>query len=1028
MADITTNQTYLNLISTAIQDFDSIYGALVDRGVASYGDTLTNNKYDTGIATAEYAGLIRKLYKVTDESSAEVSLGTYALTYKPSITNVKSAINNKTGVITLSPSEIAVIDSKTTLTGTLKTLSLTETSLTKKDSAYVYANESSDTIISDVSIKAGSVEIDLASATISSWEATATTKSVALGTELGTNLKTELGTTDNAGDYKAFTLTPTVEITGKTEVTVGAKEGYSISDGYISASDITIKSNKTEVDTTKELASAAASTLYIKKAGLKNVTANGDIGFNGSQLTSVAYDKETQTWAGEGYDIVASATLTVSGDITSGYLESDGKLSADQSSSTTQIFRVAKGSVSDITLTNTHTVSGDEEILAAESETDVYTIKVKTNAIDSDHSVTAGYITEELKGFNISAAEESTDIRIAAGSVTATSDISVKTVTGANVHLENGTDRHEIKINIGSIIENKTIKEGYVTEKDISVTPVAAKDVSIFLDNPTHTCEGGLTITAVDVDENGEIEGNYPAGTSALFLKEAPKGRDYFSIVANSTCTVGIGYTPTGLTGGWTETYYLPKAELKYIKDDEKGNLITVETGGYLPAGLLTEISQISGTLDIAEVYSSLTLASTPVDGKYTITAGYNGTSSSLGYFNGQESFKGGTLEIDQGKADIKATIETLEFVENSAVASGENYTLNVKADGTVKTTVTNGLIKSNDLTFNEKASTSGASEKITLTSAITVKKAGLSLSANTVDVDMVESNYFSKSETKFAVTPKLSASQTVTVTPTEGYLTAADAKTLSVAQGEATTYYLKEASVGSIATASDSAAITLAGNFDETVAGDYTINLAAGSVVKATVDVEEGYLTKKTQTNTIAVTGNDFTVAHGSVKSEIETVTTNVTSTDVALSGTKGEGTWYVIKGNASATSKVTVTEGYIKDVAADKDLTNSSASATEAQAWVKGVNLSTVKDTTLNKDVYEYSGVGIETVAGEGGENTQVAADVQYISVAESYAKHDIKVSLHADAMGSKVREEFAKLQARLLGNQVTKTTGAI
>lgn len=1011
----TTNQTYLSLITQAISDFDSIYGALVERGVATYG-TLSGTTYETGVATSAYADLVRKLYKVTDKNSNEVSLGTHDLEYKDTLTATSISVNAQSGLITLTPGAVAVIGGTTTVTYTLTPVSITDTNLGKDETngVYKYVTEN-DKLIKDVTIAAGKIELDIEKAEVSSWEPTVQTTTMAPGNQLGADiLKNELA--EGETGYTSFTVAPTVNVTGSKTVTLSAGKGFSFTKGYIE--------NVTATDLEKEISTSGtfspdASTLYIKNATLTNVVANGEIDFTSNDITSVADSVA-------GYNISADAALTVSGDVQPGYLSAGTELKSDKATDINKVFRVKAGHTNPVTLENTLTVSGDKSILAPAGATDVYEITVTSSAIDETKSVEYGFIKSTDANFKVTAGEESETLKIAAGSVEAKAKTSLVSVNGTGASKTEGANNttEAIQVTVQAVFDadEQTTSAGYITTSDVTRTAAAASTYDIHLTKSTVTeFKNNLVATPIDIDENGDAEGNYPAqvGGVNIFTDAAPTDRDYYHINSYASYSISAGYTSTGLTGNTSKDLYLPKAKLAYVEDSEAGKILQVTSGGYLPSGFITELSEITGSLDHAKVYTTLTApAYDAAKGKYIINAVYN-ENSEIGYFNGAADFYGGSYELTKGLATQVASIDETVLGEDGIVANGNKYTVNLTTTGKTKTTITTGYITGSDVTVNGSAVANESEIQLTGETSIELNKATLGLSAKAVDLAATPTGFaFADGQTAYKITPNFGENYKVTIAPTaEGYVKTTDTTEVTLVSGTVQEYYLKAGSVDAITAVAGNSPITLTADFATNESGDYSVQIPTGTTVAATATIHEGYVKGDTPAaGNVAVSSNVLKVDRGSITPTITEVTTAISSTQVALStsNTEENETFYAIKSNASATSSATVSKvGYVKQVDVDDAAT---ANATEDTQYVKGVKLNVVDDTTVAAGkVYSVSGFGVDS----GN-----AVDSQVISTAERYAKYDVKVELHADAMGSNVRSELARLQARLAGSNVTAT----
>lgn len=115
--------------------------------------------------------------------------------------------------------------------------------------------------------------------------------------------------------------------------------------------------------------------------------------------------------------------------------------------------------------------------------------------------------------------------------------------------------------------------------------------------------------TYTDVDKNNEWGDIDPATLFVDSLTEGQKAKDYYTITATGHGSLTTGYIGSNSTAA-TKTVYMPKATLAYITDSDKNKIVEVKTAGFLPAGILHDIGEISGKLDMASL--SVSLPDTP--------------------------------------------------------------------------------------------------------------------------------------------------------------------------------------------------------------------------------------------------------------------------------------------------------------------------------------------------------------------------------------------------------------------------------
>ena len=185
-----------------------------------------------------------------------------------------------------------------------------------------------------------------------------------------------------------------------------------------------------------------------------------------------------------------------------------------------------------------------------------------------------------------------------------------------------------------------------------------------------------------DVDGKGEWGTTSPTSIFVDSLTDAQKAKDYYTITATGSGTLSAGYISANPAAA-TKTVYMPKATLAYVTDSNKNKIIEVKTAGFLPAGVLHDIGEISGTLDIASL--GINLGSTPTynstTGKFDLTATL--AVNSAGYVDGS-STASATASIAKatytGGGLSGATTSTLSVTSGSDYLSTSGKAVTIKA------------------------------------------------------------------------------------------------------------------------------------------------------------------------------------------------------------------------------------------------------------------------------------------------------------------------------------------------------------
>lgn len=216
-----------------------------------------------------------------------------------------------------------------------------------------------------------------------------------------------------------------------------------------------------------------------------------------------------------------------------------------------------------------------------------------------------------------------------------------------------------------------------------------------------------ITSSYTDVDGKGEWGTTDPTSIFVSSLTDAQKAKDYYTITATGSGNLTAGYIGSNPTAA-TKTMYMPKATLAYVTDSNKNKIIEVKTAGFLPAGILHDIGEISGTLDTAEL--TIDLGNTPTysstNNNFTLTATLGVTSA--GYVDSSANVSK-TVAIARatytGGGLSGATTSTL------SISSGSDYTTSTGSKAIV--------VKASNQTISK--------------AAVTVSTAGYDAAGNTV-------------------------------------------------------------------------------------------------------------------------------------------------------------------------------------------------------------------------------------------------------------------------------------------------------
>lgn len=1030
MADNMKNQAYLAYISKAIEDFDKIYGKLVAKGVAVYPTVGSDNKYDTGVATSEYANLISNLYAIKDGNNF-ITPSTSTVAKLTTIDrNVTGAVDTASGVVTFTGLPEGFITTTTIVSTTIETESATFANFKANEEGTSYVYTPNGKIVKDVTLTKGSVSIDAGAFT---HTRTAATGDIVGATAVGTGIASGVigteydanNTYDSNDKFIPIEISPSFKVGCTHTISLDKTKGYDFTAGYIE--DITLQDTTLEIPSVEEEIPVEGFKIYLKKAALSNVTANGDIGFSESDITGISKPATGSNY----YTIKANAALNISGTIDPGYIDSSTKLesSTQGGDSIAAEMYLAKATLGDVTLSADEfktVVTDEDSIGAAVGTTKVnnkYNISVNLPNVSKTITASEGYLKEDDASFSITGTGGTKYISIDHGSIktkTAASLSGIGTLAGFSTALPTGAVASEyseltLSLSATNVLDTAAggFTEGYIKEGDYTLS-AGTGSASVFIKNQKVTSDTvGIKVEAIDA-------GKDPA-TVEILSKTAPTGikpgDDYYRLTATSSATVSAGYSESGTTLGQTEYYYLPKATLEYVEDSTMGNFIQVTSGGYLPTGTLTSITDITGEIDVARV--EVGLSGAIKNGKYVVTAVCDTTKSNAGYFDASESFISNTIEIPVGSVTTDADITSTSFVKADK-KDNSSYTLTVNAVGSVLADVSEGYIRPEDLTVNTQTGKDNVSVSFNKDTTFDITKAVISGVSSDASVDVASTAsgfaFASETETAFSITTVLGTDKTIKAKATTGYIKEEDSEVSLTVGATAQTYYLKEATVGTISATTTASPVTIKTNFADNVTGAYTIDLAENSAVAATATIGEGYTKEATATGSVAVKATAVSVAHGSVTGTVDSksnvITSGTSGLTVYSSDAKAKevsNKTFKITATDTIVASASVTPGYVKS----SDVSKSAAETSTGNAYLAGY------DGTIDGDDYVINNAFVITSGDEAG----TAVDSETIATAGKYVDKNIVINLHGDAMGTNVRSELEKLELRLSGKYVSK-----
>lgn len=1010
MAQLT--QKYVDLVSQAIADFDTIFNALASKGVEKDGVALGTGSVliDNGsVKTSEYAGLISKqLYRVQGVdgvSSTVVAPGGVIANYdgaNKSLAN--SGIKYNADSIVISGN---ITDSG--YYGTTSALSATLTGATASISGAAPTNGTGYTVVGatdkltvapvdnyvlkSIEIKKGSVGVALSEANIDATVNSAATAAIVTGGSI------DNAVLDAAAQDGAYTIKVKASSTYTAEIS--STSGVSLTTpGYVT--EIENADAVAEKSIKETAGNAAEYFISIPKATVSGITGSG-----AADLT-LAGALATVDNAADGYEVKATGTITVdtkNAQINSGYISSSDKIEVSGTPSVTaKSLYIKKGNV------------GNAAGNAAEVNVNVSGVSlsgdkyVATATVDQkySHAIESGYVEADTYEANITGSGK-LEMNKAAAAVTTTGTSLVKSGDAifSEAEIAGG---YKLTVNATTEFDRSLTTEGYLGDVAQIVKPdtaTASKDYYIAKGSVT----ANTTLSTVVKSGSGSVDG--AEGTVSIFVaeKDLDKTRDYYEITATPSAVVNNGYV-TGFTAGETQKSFLPKATLKFVENSEAGNFLQVEKGGYLPSGLIAEIAEITGEMDYASVSVGIgNDFDKTVTGDYTLSlvqgaidAGYI---SSASLSDGKGELK---LNNTYKVAHAAATLENTSAVElGNVVAKGNGYAITASGNATAKFTLTKeGYIKIADVagaTIDGNVATIVAphSDEIELAKAVVAipeaSKVTLSSANNTVLAGDTTSPYYVK--------PVISNGNVVANTTTAGYISTSDKHNLTVTAEEAVVYIkpgVKYESVANVS-ADTNTALQFSGTEEN---GVFKAKLASYEI-PVTGTIEEGYYkgAAATVTGKATVAAKEVSIAKAAVSVSQASGQADVNATEVVLHDSNADATKKFVgvtaSGVASATANVD-TAGYIKDKS------QVTVNAINVASKTKYIEVFNQGETEIEGDNYN-----VITVGGQASGTNETS---MVLPTAAKYVENNTEIRLHADAMGSAVESKLAELEARLAG----------
>lgn len=1025
-----TYAAFASVINSAITDFNSIYDAIKERTGASNTDMATDT---TGIATNAYAGLIKnKLFSISGitDGGAGKHIDTVIAPYFGSYTGKPVTINlgedgnvaiavgipNKGYYGTEATLTGSLAAENVALKGTISGANITKVDATEGKGAHWHVAPTAGRVL-------GVVDVDIGSYAPSITEVTngvSATASVGLSGSDGinSNVLTAIPGNGDVNDYVSFKMKAAGSFTGKVTPVLGKTD---FTAGYFETAPV-LEITKEGYDI-KGTATSEEQEFFIKKGTISNVAVAGtNLGFTdgGSIGTSTAPgDAEAANY----YKVTAGiAGGTITGDTTAGFVPDGKGTQIGTLDAISKDFYVKKGAVENSTV-NVSLVAESSVVNVASTDPDPYTVVVKrssTEAANTFGNYSDGYVKQGTYKVSTTVAEKV--LKIARGAVKINNTLDGISYTGSGADLlvkstpENVSEYYEITptVALTSALDAGNSKEGYIVPDNKTVTHNEFAGIA----SPLYLKKGKVTHSTNIVINNSSTD------ATAIFTTTQPTTGAYYTLTTQCNISANEGYIKAAdIVKGDEKSYYLPKAVVEYVADSTGNNFVQVKSAGYLPSGT---IQAIEGKIDYAAVSVNIgtesgtnIIKTSGAAGDYKLTIAKASTTNA-GYISGETGE--GTVAfaseyyIAKGSVASQASIDSI-VKSDIARATGEGasgFEFNVTASGSTGTpTIAAGYITSGDVTLTKptdkvvKMTLPEAQLAATLTGNV---HAGAELSSDLTAGD---------NTSKYFVTPTLANATVKATVGTAGYVDADSSSndlTINIGDANRTVAYIKTGTTNKFTTDALDLSGKLSSNFNSTVSGDYTIRLAGTDKFDGTLDI--GYYgdTEKTINIERSLTGT-YTVAHGSVSVNSTAVTLGTaTSSDVSLVTAPGKPADFAaitVPVSSVAISFNPVKPGYVKD----SDVTNSTAATGSTTVYLKKYENS--------DDKAEVGSVPTAADAVNGGDTHTVytpvpngITDTTILHTEGRYLKHNVKVTLHANAIGSNAETDLERLQKRLAG----------
>lgn len=1006
---------YNELIGKVISNLDAIWTSLNTKGTVV--SDATNGL--TQVPVAKYSEIINQLTYIDGKDSVIDVAAFHAAETASGVNSIAAVYDAADAKFTISAklTEDGYYEANSKLSGTLTaaTVDLTgNTSWILADNKYALV--ASNAVIGKVVANKGTVTnsaVTLFEGTFN--EAGKSEKSLQTVTNVTLEAKADNSTTnvlvDNTSTFKIK-----VNAVGTTTGNVSGKVTNTVTEGYVTAAD-----KAAEQKFTHEVESSAPGELVVGiKAGGIEIVNKGNSNPTASITGSIV--KNSARTGKDDYEINSAIEgLNLGANITEGYVTAEGTDvtvgAVNATGGKKYIYRGAVGAQTVALTSDQLTVTAGSELTAATGKT--LTIAVAEN-VSQKIVAEEGYITAAETG-NVSVTGTKT-VKIKEATASAKYKINSYSKDGSSsIFTEGAGAAGDYVLTITpNVTVVKDVTAGWldsadnITSTGAAANSVASKTYSVAKGNVSVDGEASFDVTLTEREGDKDGQGTLTK-IGDIFLNAAPSKGDYFTVDTAVGYNVTAGYVDAK-SGTSSAQKFMAKAVIENVVGADGENYYEVKSGGYLPSGILKNISTVAPTMaNVATTLtSSIVSASIATDkskddyyeitvGKGNITAGYissaNGTLSGKGYvLKGSATLAPSATATPKGDITRVAENNTVKYVAKSTITASTGASI---TEGYITAATTDDSKAVSEYSYEINRATFGTTTHTT-NASIAAADGIVAATGN---------------DKKYSVTPRIDSCSTVFTVSNPGYISNTDTDILKFEEvgdhnGTMSAYYIHAGTgVTGITATTGTADINATNTFGTTTTGNYKVTVSGKA--KANVTIDPGYygVSEGTLNNVEIGVSKEVEIIHGKATVTL-TGSNGISSTGVTLHDSDEHATKQFIAINANASvsgSPSSVTEGYMKS----SDVTVTSNSFAASAVYVEKY----IGEARSATNVAPTGTAQFEVEIGQTSETIETAAD-KVLATAETYNKKDIKISLSEHAMGSSVAAKLLELENRLAG----------